>query len=53
MGNVYFAKDQAGVFLDTCILGNMTYPIRKPEVQVIHKALKALDYGKYSNYWRF
>lgn len=47
MGNIHFARDQSNVFLDTCIIGNMAYPVRKAETSVVHKALKSLGYGSF------
>ncbi len=39
LGNIYFARDQANVVYDTCVLGNMKFDVRKPEVGIIKKAL--------------
>lgn len=47
MGNIYFARDQSNVFLDTCILGNMASNTRKPEVDIIRKALESLGYNNF------
>jgi len=47
MGNIYFARDQSNVFMGTCILGNMAFTIRKPEVEIIYKALNNLGYSKF------
>lgn len=42
MGNIYFARDQSNVLIDKCILGKMKFPIRQPEVGIIHKVLQNL-----------
>ena len=47
LGNIFFARDQANVVFDTCVLGNMKFDIRKPEVAVIYNALKSLGYSKF------
>ncbi len=47
MGNLFFARDQANVVFDTCLLSNMKFDIRKPEVAVIYNALKSLGYSKF------
>lgn len=47
MGNIYFARDQSNVLLDTCVLGNMKEDIRKPEVDIVYKALKSLGYTQF------
>lgn len=47
MGNIFFARDQANVVFDTCVLSNMKFDIRKPEVAVIYNALKSLGYSKF------
>ena len=47
MGNIFFARDQANVIFDTCVLSNMKFDIRKPEVAVIYNALKSLGYSKF------
>lgn len=47
LGNLYFARDPANVLSDTIFLGNMAYEIRKPEVNIMHKALEKLGYGNF------
>lgn len=47
LGNIFFARDQSTVIDDTCVLGNMKFPVRKPEVDIIHAALQELGYENF------
>lgn len=44
LGNIFFARDQSNMFIDSLVLGKMKYPIRKPEVAIIEQSLLQCGY---------